>query len=75
MRLQEINPKVVQERLGHADISLTLNTYSHLQASMQENAAEKMDTLFTLTDDIGELDNIKKTENKKRVSHVAVTWL
>jgi integrase len=64
MRLQEINPKVVQERLGHADISLTLNTYSHLQASMQENAVEKMDTLFTLTDDIGELDNIKKTENK-----------
>jgi integrase len=60
MHLQEINPKVVQLRLGHADIILTLNIYSHLLASMQENAAEKMDELFTLTDVSVELDKIKK---------------
>lgn len=64
MLLQELNPKVVQLRLSHADISHTLNTYSHLLASMQEKAAEKMDELFTLTDVSVELDKIKKTEKR-----------
>ena len=65
LMLQEgIHPKVVQERLGHSDISLTLNTYSHVLPSMQEEAAEKMDNLFTLTDVSDELSKIKKSEEK-----------
>ncbi len=64
MLQQEINPKVVQERLGHSDISLTLNTYSHVLPSMQEEAAQKMDELFTLTEVSDELNKIKKSENK-----------
>ncbi len=43
---QGIHPKVVQERLGHADISLTLNTYSHVLPDIQEEAAEKFDLLL-----------------------------
>lgn len=31
------NPKVVSERLGHADVSITLNTYSHVLPDMQES--------------------------------------
>jgi integrase len=46
MLQQGIHPKVVQERLGHSDISMTLNTYSHVLPSMQEEAAEKMDELL-----------------------------
>jgi integrase len=46
MLQQGVHPKVVQERLDHADISLTLNTYSHVLPSMQEEAAEKMDELL-----------------------------
>jgi integrase len=42
--------KIVQERLGHADNSLTLNTYSHVIPSMQEEVPEKMDELLTLRD-------------------------
>ena len=34
-----INPKVVSERLGHATISITLDTYSHAIPAMQEEAA------------------------------------
>jgi integrase len=33
------HPKVVQERLGHANISVTLDTYSHVVPSMQTEAA------------------------------------
>lgn len=47
MLLEGINPKIVQERLGHSDIGLILNTYSHVLPSMQEEAAEKMDALLT----------------------------
>jgi integrase len=38
------HPKVVQERLGHANIQLTLDTYSHVLPSMQEDAATAIDT-------------------------------
>ena len=40
------HPKVVQEMLGHSTITLTLDTYSHVVPSMQEEAARKMQVLF-----------------------------
>ena len=40
---QGIHPKVVSERLGHANILMTLDTYSHLLPGMQEVAAMKFD--------------------------------
>ena len=36
------NPKVVQERLGHRDVGLTLNTYSHVVQGMQAQATAKL---------------------------------
>ena len=36
---KDVNPKIVQERLGHSDISMTLNRYSHVTPTMQEQAA------------------------------------
>jgi integrase len=41
-----IHPKVAQERLGHAHISYTLGTYSHVLPPLQLEAAEKMDGLI-----------------------------
>jgi integrase len=38
-----VHPKVVQERLGHASISMTLDTYSHTVPAMQEAAADALD--------------------------------
>jgi integrase len=40
------NPKVVSERLGHASVTITLDTYSHVLPTMQKAAAEKLDKLF-----------------------------
>lgn len=39
MLKQGVHPKVVQERLGHANISVTLDTYSHVLPGLQEAAA------------------------------------
>jgi len=38
-----VHPKVVSERLGHASIGITLDTYSHVRPGMQEEAADKID--------------------------------
>lgn len=38
-----IHPKVVQERLGHAGIQITLDTYSHVAPGLQEAAAARFD--------------------------------
>ncbi len=38
--------KVVQERLGHKDISITLDTYTHALESMQQDAAERLSKLM-----------------------------
>jgi integrase len=40
------HPKVVQERLGHARISLTMDTYSHVLPNIQAGAVDKLDILF-----------------------------
>ena len=40
-----VHPKVVQERLGHANISVTLDTYSHVLEGLQEDAASKVESL------------------------------
>lgn len=38
-----VSAKVVQHRLGHSDIGITLNTYTHVLPSMDEDAANKLD--------------------------------
>lgn len=40
------HPKVVSERLGHAKVSITLDIYSHILPTMQEQAVEKLDRMF-----------------------------
>ena len=42
-----VHPKVVQERLGHASIATTMDTYSHVLPSLQVDAAERLDRLLT----------------------------
>jgi integrase len=49
MLIQGVHPKIVSERLGHASIGITLDTYSHVLPSMQSEAATAFDQLFTPT--------------------------
>jgi integrase len=46
MLKQDIHPKVVQERLGHASIQVTLDTYSHVALGLQESAANAFDDML-----------------------------
>jgi integrase len=38
---ENVHPKVVSERLGHSDVVITLNLYSHVLPNVQEEAAER----------------------------------
>ncbi|MGV3136587.1 tyrosine-type recombinase/integrase [Brevibacillus agri] len=47
-----VHPKIAQERLGHANIRITLDTYSHVLPNMQSEAAKQFgDSLFNKDDD------------------------
>ncbi len=46
MLAEGVHPKIVQERLGHATISMTLDRYSHVTMDMQREAADRLDTLL-----------------------------
>ena len=46
MLKQGIHPKIVQERLGHTSIQMTLDTYSHVAPGIQQAAAESFDKLL-----------------------------
>jgi len=52
-----IHPKVVQERLGHSSIAITLDTYSHVAPGLQMAAAQRFDDLVQVK------HNEKATEN------------
>ena len=41
-----VHPKIVQERLGHSTIGLTMDTYSHVIPDIQKEAAEKSNGIF-----------------------------
>ncbi len=39
---KNVHPKFVQERLGHASVAITLDTYSHMLPGMGSEAADAM---------------------------------
>src|SRR5205823_3219100 len=46
MLAEGIHPKVVSERLGHAGVGITLDTYSHVLPSLQAEAARVLDSVL-----------------------------
>lgn len=44
---QGIDPRTIMETLGHSQISLTLNTYSHVLPALQADAAAKLDAILS----------------------------
>jgi site-specific recombinase XerD len=51
--VQGVHPKVVTETIGHSQIGLTMNTYSHMLPALQREAADKMEAVLKTTADGG----------------------
>jgi integrase len=45
--VQGVHLRVVMEILGHSQISLTMNTYSHVVPTLQQDAARRMDEVLS----------------------------
>ena len=50
MLAANVHPKIVQERLGHSSIAITMDIYSHAMPNMQADAAAKVDAVFKAAD-------------------------
>jgi integrase len=46
MLKQGVHPKVVQERLGHSSIQMTIDIYSHVSPGLQQAAVDGFDKLL-----------------------------
>jgi integrase len=58
MLASNVHPKIVQERLGHSSIAITMDIYSHLMPNMQGEAAAAVDGVMRAaikkpSDDLG----------------------
>ena len=47
MLTKGVHPKIVQSRLGHSQISMTMDTYSHVLPSLDAEAAKQMDSILS----------------------------
>lgn len=41
-----VHPKIVSDRLGHSQIGITLDLYSHATPTLQQEAAEVLDRVL-----------------------------
>lgn len=71
---QGTHPKVVQERLGHSTIAVTLDTYSHVLPGIQARAAQDFDGWLTRT---GPLEEPTETPGQEEggAGEVVAKWL
>jgi integrase len=46
--VQGVSPSVVMEVLGHSDVGMTLNTYSHVIPQLRREAADRMEEILDL---------------------------
>ncbi len=58
MLKQGIHPKIVQERLGHSSIAMTLDIYSHVAPGLQQAAAARFDDIVMAKPKDTETENI-----------------
>lgn len=45
---KNINVKIISERLGHSKVAITLDIYSHVLPSMQEEVANQLNEMISL---------------------------
>ncbi len=64
-----VHPKIVSERLGHASINITLDTYSHVMPGMQKKAAMLFDKMLISNNEETE----EKSVSKRLAKHEGVS--
>jgi Phage integrase family len=58
------NPKIVSEVLGHKEVAITLDRYSHALPTLQTTAMARLDAILGRGDDAAPKDELDKGSNK-----------
>jgi len=70
MLMSGVHPKIVQERLGHSKIAVTLDTYSHVVPGLQEAAVRRLDEFLDVRlaqqEDVGKMSAERSQPNMPR---------
>ena len=61
-----MNPKVLQEILGHSSITMTMDIYSHAMPDFKKSSIMKMDYLFKNKDSTEEKDKEALQKSKRQ---------
>ncbi len=51
--VEGVHPKVIQERLSHSSIAMTLERYSHVSAELQRDGAQRLDAVLGRSNQTG----------------------
>ncbi|MBI3947268.1 MAG: site-specific integrase [Armatimonadetes bacterium] len=62
--IQGEHPRIVQEMLGHSTIAITMDTYSHVAPTLQQQAVDRLNRRFAMVDSltVGTLDTDLETD-------------
>ena len=60
-----VNPKVVSEMLGHTSVAITLDRYSHVIPTLQEDAVRRLDQVLSVTR-IGVRTGVRRTPRPRK---------
>lgn len=52
LNAQGFHVKIISEWLGHSDIRMTMNTYGHVLQSVNQAAADTLDSIFQTPVDV-----------------------
>ena len=61
MLSENVNLKVTSERLGHGSIAITADLFSHVQPTVQEEAAQRFGDAWSGIEDLKSIGNGKST--------------
>jgi integrase len=59
---QGAHPKLIQTRLGHSSITITLDTYGHMFPSVEAALAEQLDAVYEAAGNPGNVRELRKAE-------------
>jgi integrase len=65
----DVSPKVVSDTLGHSQIGITLDIYSHVLPTQRKLVADKLDSLFEKLDEDGVRNGVNDDSHSGRDSY------
>lgn len=61
-----VNPKIVSEMLGHTSVAITLDRYSHVIPTLQDDAVRRLDEVLRVAPRLGVRTGVQRRKRTRR---------